>query len=60
MKTFDLQDGLIAAGLTSLFAGVYSIYRPAAFILAGLMALAFALLIQFSRRAASPKKDKDK
>jgi hypothetical protein len=56
VKHFDLQDLLLAAGLCSIFGGIYSIYRPAAFIAAGAALISFALLIQFARNRRKDSK----
>jgi hypothetical protein len=45
----DLQDMLLAGGFCSLIAGVAMIYVPAAFVLAGMLCLLFAFLIERSK-----------
>ncbi|MCK1536867.1 MULTISPECIES: hypothetical protein [unclassified Bradyrhizobium] len=42
-KTFDLRDGMLAAGLTALACGLWQVWPPAALIVPGAIISAVAI-----------------
>ncbi|HXI92977.1 MAG TPA: hypothetical protein VNO24_23475 [Blastocatellia bacterium] len=49
-QSFDLQDGLLIAGILSLEAAAIVIWWPSALILAGLFALGFVFLMERAKK----------
>lgn len=48
-REMDLQDGLLVCGVVFLEWGTWLIWKPAAFLLAGVLCLSFAWLIERDR-----------
>jgi hypothetical protein len=55
MKRFDLQDGLLVAGVVLIVAGIGAWSRPAAAIALGCFCLAFVRLIARVRAQDKPE-----